>query len=161
MAFEQAKQDFLLRLAKESDCKTVWEWANDPVTRSTSFSSDFIPWENHVQWFKAKLLDSSCLFYIVEDKNLSLIGQVRYETKEKQAVVSIALAPEARGKGYASSILHISSQKAFESTTVETIYAYIKPDNIPSLRAFAKANFINNGLVRVNNHQAFEFILHR
>jgi RimJ/RimL family protein N-acetyltransferase len=161
MAFEQAKQDFLLRLAKESDCKTVWEWANDSVTRSTSFSSDFIPWGKHIQWFKEKLLDSNCLFYIVEDIHSSLIGQVRYQIEGKQAVISIALASEARGKGYAVPILLKSLQKVFENTTVEMIRAYIKPNNTPSLRAFAKANFVNNGLVYMNSHQAFEFILHR
>jgi UDP-2,4-diacetamido-2,4,6-trideoxy-beta-L-altropyranose hydrolase len=161
MAFNRTDQDFLLRLASDSDCRTVWEWANDPVTRSASFSSDFIPWENHVKWFKAKLLDINCLFYIVEDISSSLIGQVRYEIEEKQAVVSIGLASESRGKGYASPILCKSSQKLFENTAVEIIHAYIKPNNTPSLRAFAKANFINNGLVHMNNHQAFEFILHR
>jgi RimJ/RimL family protein N-acetyltransferase len=161
MDVNQVDQNFLLRLANKSDCKTVWEWANDPVTRSASFSSDYIPWENHVKWFEAKLLDPNCLFYVVEDKNSSLIGQVRYEIEKNQAVVGIALASESRGKGYASPILRKSSQKAFESTTIEIIRAYIKPNNVPSLHAFAKANFTNNGLVYVHNHQAFEFMLYR
>lgn len=154
-------QDFLLRLATSSDCKTVWEWANDPVTRNASFSSDIIPWEDHVNWFNTKLADKNCLFYIVEDENSNLIGQVRFEIEESQAIVSVSLAAESRGKGFASPILQVSSRKAFENTVVETIRAYIKPTNSPSIRAFIKANFVRNGLVLTHNQQAFEFVLYR
>ena len=155
------EQTFLLRLATTSDCKTVWEWANDPVTRNASFSSEIIPWENHVNWFNIKLMDKNWLFYIIEDKNSTLIGQVRFQIEENHAIVSVSLAIESRGKGFASPILQISSKKVFENTAVKTIRAYIKPTNTSSIQAFVKANFISNGLVLTHNHESLEFVLYR
>ena len=161
MGTTSMEQTFLLRLATTSDCKTVWEWANDPVTRNASFSSEIIPWENHVNWFNIKLMDKNCLFYIIEDKNSTLIGQVRFQIEENHAIVSVSLAIESRGKGFASPILQISSKKVFENTAVKTIRAYIKPTNTSSIQAFVKANFISNGLVLTHNHESLEFVLYR
>ncbi|MBI4644486.1 MAG: UDP-2,4-diacetamido-2,4,6-trideoxy-beta-L-altropyranose hydrolase, partial [Deltaproteobacteria bacterium] len=54
-----------LRAAVKDDCRMLWEWANDPEVRKNSFSSDPIPWEQHVSWFESKLRDPGYLFFIV------------------------------------------------------------------------------------------------
>ena len=46
-----------LRRAGPDDCATLWEWANDPLTRAQSFSPTAIPWDSHVAWFEARLAD--------------------------------------------------------------------------------------------------------
>jgi RimJ/RimL family protein N-acetyltransferase len=161
MALNHISHEFTFRRAGESDCKKVWDLSNDPVVRNASFSSDSIPWENHIQWFAAKLLDANCFFYIIETMDESFIGQVRYDIQDKQAIVSVALTSQYRGKGYASRVLYKSTQAIFESTTVDLIRAYIKPDNTVSLRAFTKSGFASAGTVDVRGHQALEFILRR
>jgi RimJ/RimL family protein N-acetyltransferase len=161
MAFNQSDRDFTIRLANESDCRAVWELANDPVVRRASFSSEAIPWESHVQWFKTKLLDAHCLFYVAEDDASPFIGQVRYEIEDKQAVVSIALTAGYRGKGYASLILYQSARNVFERAAAEIIRAYIKPDNASSLRAFTKAGFTGGESAYVRGNQALGFVLRR
>ena len=139
----------------------IWEWANDPTIRSVSFSSEPISWERHSQWFRAKLMDSNCLFFIALDADGIPIGQIRYELQAAQAVVSVALASGQRGKGYGVYIIRSASRQIFESTFVELIHAYIKPDNLSSIRAFTKAGFSDFGSVDVNGNFARDYRIHR
>jgi RimJ/RimL family protein N-acetyltransferase len=150
-----------LRFVNAEDCKRIWEWANDPTIRSVSFSSEPIPWENHCRWFSAKLLDPNCLFFIALSPGNIPIGQIRYEVNGKEAVVSVSLAPDQRGKGYGSHVIQLASQNLFSSTSVELIHAYIKPDNLSSIRAFARAGFSDSGFVEVRGSLALDYIMRR
>jgi UDP-2,4-diacetamido-2,4,6-trideoxy-beta-L-altropyranose hydrolase len=149
-----------LRAAQEADCIMIYEWANDEVTRSVSFSTDPIPWEDHQTWYKAKLTDSNSLIYIALDPELSPVGMVRYQLEGTEAIVSINLASNQRGKGYGSKILRLASNRVFQDTKVSLIHAYIKPDNSPSIHAFTKAGFFEKGIVDFQGNQACHFILH-
>lgn len=159
MTLNQNNLRFKIRLATAADCRAVWELANDPVVRAASFSSEPIPWEIHVNWFHRKLADANCLFYLAEDADSALVGQARYDIEARQAVVSIALIAAYRGKGYAAETLRRASRMVFESGAADLIRAYVKPDNAPSLRAFARAGFVENGSVPQRGIPAVEFIL--
>jgi RimJ/RimL family protein N-acetyltransferase len=150
-----------LRLVQAGDCSMIWEWANDPTIRSVSFSSEPIPWESHSKWFFAKLLDPNCLFFMVLGPNDIPIGQIRYEVDGNEAVVSVSLAPGQRGKGYGSQVIQSASQKVFDSTHVELIHAYVKPNNLSSIRAFTSAGFSDSGLVEVRRNLARDYIIQR
>ena len=139
----------------------IWEWANDPVARSVSFSSDPIAWESHSRWFAAKLMDPCCLFFIVLNPSDIPIGQIRFEVVENEAVISISLAPDQRGKGYGSGIIQFASQNVFASTNVEAIHAYIKPGNQSSIRAFTRAGFSDSGSVEIRGNLARKYTLQR
>lgn len=146
---------------RPEDCQLIWEWANDPVTRAVSFSSEPILWEGHVPWFSAKLADSNCMFFMVLDAHDLPIGQIRLEVDESEATISVALAPSQRGKGYGARIIQLASQKVFDRMQIEIIHAYIKPDNTASIRAFAKAGFSKAGIITVHGNQALDFVLLR
>jgi UDP-2,4-diacetamido-2,4,6-trideoxy-beta-L-altropyranose hydrolase len=150
-----------LRSVTAEDCKMIWEWANDPTIRSVSFSSEPISWEYHSQWFQAKLIDSNCLFFIALDADGIPIGQIRYELQATEAVVSVSLAFGQRGKGYGVHIIQSASQQVFESTAVRLIHAYIKPDNLSSIRAFTRAGFSDFGPVNVNGNFARDYRIQR
>lgn len=139
----------------------IWDWANDPAVRAVSFSSETIPWESHSQWFHTKLLDPDCLFYIALGPDDMPIGQIRYQVEDAEAVVSVSLAPDQRGKGYGSQVIQFASQKVFADTSVERIHAYIKPDNVSSLAAFSRAGFSDSGLIKLHGSAAKDYILQR
>lgn len=159
MSFARVAPEFTLRLADEADCEKVWRLANDPVVRAVSFSSQPISWETHVAWFRARLADPRCLFYVAEGADSAFIGQARYEIEDGEAVVSIAVCAEWRGRGYAPCILQSSAQSVFAGGGIRRIRAYVKPENAASLRAFAKAGYRENGLTSVRGQSAVEFIL--
>jgi RimJ/RimL family protein N-acetyltransferase len=104
-------------------------------------------------------MDPNCLFFIALNAHGIPIGQIRYELKAAEAVVSVSLAFGQRGQGYGASIIESASRQVFESTAVKLIHAYIKPDNLSSIRAFTRAGFSDSGQVEVNGIVARDYKL--
>jgi UDP-2,4-diacetamido-2,4,6-trideoxy-beta-L-altropyranose hydrolase len=148
----------LLRPVIEDDCEILWHWANDPVIRSVSFSSESISWTDHVQWFTSKLCDQNCVFYIALNPDNVAIGQVRYDITQKEATISLALAESFRGQGYGSNLILLGCKKLGQNLGVERINAYVKPDNLASIRAFLKSGFKEVGKKIVYDQQALHLI---
>jgi UDP-2,4-diacetamido-2,4,6-trideoxy-beta-L-altropyranose hydrolase len=152
---------FYLRHLKESDGQLLWKWANDPDVRAASFLSNPVEWDYHIQWFQSKLTDNLCQFYIAINDTGNSIGQVRYDIDDREAVISISLDSAFRGKGYGTEVIRKSSQKLFSSSNVEKIHAYVKPDNMASVKAFMKAGFKLSGTTVVKGQEALHFVLAR
>src|SRR4051812_17059377 len=93
-----------LRRVRPEDCRQLWEWANDPVTRRDSFSSESIPWATHVEWFEQLLVDPNRAAYIAT-MNGESVGQIRFDRSRAPAVVSVSIAPEHRGQGLATAVI--------------------------------------------------------
>ena len=130
-----------LRPVSHEDCRMIWQWANDPEVRAASFSADSITYENHVDWFQVKLNDPNCYFFLAENSQHESVGQVRFDLKGSQATISVSLSRKFRGQGYGSELIRLSSQKIFEVSNADVIHAYIKKENVVSLKAFQKAGF--------------------
>jgi UDP-2,4-diacetamido-2,4,6-trideoxy-beta-L-altropyranose hydrolase len=151
-----------LRRVHEEDCRLIWEWANDPNVRAVSFSSEPIQWEEHVKWFKLKVNDSRCLFYIAINNDDVAIGQLRYSIKDNnEATISISIDPKFRGYGYGSKLIRTSSEEILNVSNISVIHAYIKEDNEASIRAFKKAGYGNIGRMIVNGHQVIHLAFRR
>lgn len=139
------------RSAEDSDSKFVWELANDPLVRGVSFSSDLIPWEDHQVWFSGRLADENCLFYIVENDKGEKVGQIRFELKDEGWVISLSIVKEFRGHGLGSEIIRSGSHLLFDTKPeTDKIFAYIKNDNIASVRVFEKAGYKHQGPASIN-----------
>lgn len=147
-----------LRPVIEDDCEILWHWANDPVIRSVSFVSEYISWSDHVQWFTSKLCDQNCVFYIALNQDNVPIGQVRYEITHKEATISLGLAESFRGQGYGSNLILLSCQKLGQNSVVEKINAYVKPNNLASIRAFLKSGFQEVGKKTICDQQTVHLI---
>jgi RimJ/RimL family protein N-acetyltransferase len=131
----------LLRSALEEDCRLIWQWANDPEVRAVSFSSKPIPWEEHVAWFRAKLIDPNCHFWIGLIENQDALGQVRFDVHDSAATISVGLDKKYRRMNLGALFILSACQKLFHKVPVETIHAYIKETNSGSIRAFERAGF--------------------
>jgi RimJ/RimL family protein N-acetyltransferase len=137
-----------LRPVERDDAALLHGWANDPVTRRMSFSTEAIPLEAHLAWLDARLRDPDCLFYVVHvvcgagDAEGEPVGQVRFDLEPGgDAQISISLAPERRGQGMAAAAIRLASRAAFATGRVGRIRAEIRAENAASLRAFAKAGY--------------------
>lgn len=150
-----------LRAAREEDCGLLWEWANDPEVRSVSFSSDPIPWEHHVQWFKSRLASAHCQILIAIDGNESPVGQARFDINGKEAIISIGVDRKFRSKGLGTEMIRLAVQQLFNGSDVDVVHAHIKPDNEASIKAFKKAGFEFLSKIDVKGHKALHFILRR
>jgi pseudaminic acid synthase len=147
------------RRAESKDCHLIWRWANDAQVRAVSFSSEPIPWEDHVGWFEARLVDPTCIFLIATDDVGTPVGQIRFEIEGNDARISISLDEHQRGQGLGPRLINLASRRIFRELDVDTVVAFIKPGNVASVRAFQKAGFANAGIVRFNQHTAIKMRL--
>jgi len=150
-----------LRRVGKDNCRLLWEWANDPDVRAVSFSSEPIPWEQHVKWFNSKLNDPRCIFYIAVNSDDVPVGQIRYDTEDNKAVVSISIDRKFRGKGYGSRLVWLASRRLFDVSNVDTIHAYVKQGNEASVGTFVKAGFREVETGMIHGHQAAHLMLLR
>lgn len=150
-----------LRPATFEDCRLLWEWANEPAVRAASFSTELIPWEEHVNWLRRKVSEPGCHHYIIVlSGNDFPIGQVRLDSMGNEAEIHVSIASDLHGHGYGSQAILMASKHLFKETVITRIYANIKPDNGNSVRAFTKAGFKPDGPVKeVKGHKAVQMVL--
>jgi len=148
-----------LRLAKAEDCQMVFRWANDPEVRQASFSSEVVPWEAHVAWFRGQLQNDGNLYFVVETETGRPIGQVRFALTRGEATVSTSLDSTARAKGFGSAAIALASRHVMEQSGVKLIHAYIKPGNSLSQQAFARAGYTLQGPTAIMQHPAIHMTL--
>jgi UDP-2,4-diacetamido-2,4,6-trideoxy-beta-L-altropyranose hydrolase len=130
-----------LRPATINDARKIWEWTNDPETRSASFSSDLIAWETHLAWMHDVLSDFRVRIYLAEVCG-EAVGVVRFEAADNESnFISLALAPCARGRGLGSKLVEKGAEMIARETGRYSIHAYVKPANRRSCRIFDRAGF--------------------
>ncbi len=138
---------FESRVTSIDDMGLYFLWANNRVVRSNAFSSGLILWDDHVDWFKMKLLDDSCFMYVIE-KDTEAIGQVRFDIENKKVVVGYSLDSRFRGKGYGVGVLQCAIYSVTRAMGRSFILqAQVKESNYPSLRVFQKLGFYDASYV--------------
>lgn len=135
-------EEFSIGIAIIEDMKDVFNLSNDELVRKNSFNQDKILWKNHQNWFKNKISDSNCIFYVIKDQDNNLISQVRFDKQGDEADISISISPKFRGKGLGSKILKVTSEKVINENSLKKINAYVKIENAVSKIAFEKAGYI-------------------
>lgn len=125
-----------VRLANITDRQNVFDLSNDDMVRQNSINKNKILWENHVKWFDERIKNVEEPFFIVENEKNDFVAQVRFDKKEYN-LISISISSKYRGKGLASYIIRVCSEKSGLSPVV----AYVKQENVSSLKAFKKAGY--------------------
>lgn len=131
-----------IRDATQSDCRLLWRWVNEPHVRTSAFRSEWIPWREHVAWFKRKMGDTKCRIYILENDAGRAVGQVRFDRRDDgTAEVDINIDAHHRGRGYGTEALQRACRRLFGEAPLTAVVARIKVTNAASIRAFEKAGF--------------------
>ena len=132
-----------LRRANSGDLDFLFNLRNEEAVRSVSFNSDPIDLETHRKWLEKKFAGNESVLLVAEI-NSQPVAQVRFDwSDDGSAEVNIAVTEKFRGQGHGTDILQKSSAMFLEEfPKCAGIYAYIKPDNIVSIRSFTKAGYI-------------------
>src|SRR5438093_6027980 len=101
----------MLRPATQKDCRSIWLWRNHPQARRWSFHPEKISYQNHCQWFKAKINSPLTKIYIGCNKRGQRIGQVRFDQREAKVIVSITLNPRYYGRGLGSHLIKAATSR--------------------------------------------------
>lgn len=145
------EQELSYRLATSDDLMLYFNWANHPDTRANGFNPAPIPLEQHKEWFLKKIDDGENQLFVFEKDNVPL-GQVRLSKSDaKTALISFSVDSNFTGKGYGLIILKMAIETALASGFCTRFDAYVKPENIPSLKVFERLNFYYNPDTTINN----------
>jgi UDP-2,4-diacetamido-2,4,6-trideoxy-beta-L-altropyranose hydrolase len=154
-----AGQRLKLRTILAEDCEMVWKWANDYSVRAASFSEALIPWEEHIRWFQDRI--SRPYFYIALNQDDLPVGQVRFDPKGTEMVISLMIDGAWRNRGYGVTLIRTACKEIFLNSDIKAIHAYLKPDNEASRRVFIRAGFKEMGDSVQHGYLAKHFILEK
>jgi RimJ/RimL family protein N-acetyltransferase len=129
-----------LRPASHDDSEQLLAWRNDPRTRAASLNTDEVTRDEHERWL-VRSLDATDRTVFVAELDGRPVGTVRLDDGgRRQLEVSLTVAPEWRGKGIASQLLHAVEATAGARGAVRLV-ARIKASNDASVRAFKNAGW--------------------
>jgi UDP-2,4-diacetamido-2,4,6-trideoxy-beta-L-altropyranose hydrolase len=129
-----------VRRATMDDAARLHLWRNDDAVRAVSFSSEPIPYDDHCRWLERAVSDPNRII-LVGTLSQTPVGTVRYDIAGDRATVSVVVPREAQGRGIGTALLDAGEAYLGNVARVARIDAEIKPDNVASLRLFARAGF--------------------
>ncbi|MDD6361876.1 MAG: GNAT family protein [Lachnospiraceae bacterium] len=137
---------YLLREAVPSDCRLLYDWRMDPVTRAGSFGHDTFPYEEHEKWFR-KLMEDPCRkqFILLRLPAATPAAQLRLDLLGQEAEISYSVAASERGKGLGTLLIQMAVSHARNVSGIRTLTAEVLPDNTASRRIFEKCGFHLSG----------------
>jgi N-acetylneuraminate synthase len=147
---------FTARPATLEDARFVWSVNNHPTTRAQSMSTGDIPWESHLAWFQARLANPDCAFLIGLSADQP-IGVARFDVAGGEAVISLAVSADHRGRGLGRRLIRSITDAALARADVRVAVAYTRPTNTASRRAFAHDGYREIGAVDMGGVEMFRF----
>jgi len=133
--------DIQLRPAAVGDAQMIYAWRNSPAVRAVSHAQAPIDYETHLAWVQATIANPDRCLLVAEDAGQA-IGVVRFDRREREALISIYLAPDQIGRGRGGSVIRQSCVVIAERwPTLTSVHAEIQENNLQSIHSFAAAGF--------------------
>jgi N-acetylneuraminate synthase len=136
-------------LPTEADARRAMAWRNDPHTRLMSFHreprlwDDF--WADYLRWM------SEAPGPVFAWSGGLRVGFLRFASMEplqgaadRWVVISINIAPEARGRGMGLACL-VAAEPLLGRAGVSGVYAEVRTENTASMRMFEAAGYASLG----------------
>lgn len=141
--------DITLRRADLTDRERVFEYNCSPDVRAVSASSSAVSYSEHVRWFSKRIVDPASPIWIIEQYGES-VGTVRIDVRDgMNAKISIALAPQARGRGIGSYAVVAACTKWCGAVVAE----------IHEVNTRSQACFTACGFAKIGRREAFDIYL--
>lgn len=157
--FNLFKKNLILRKVNFEDALEIFNLSNDEVVRKNSFNPQKIEWGNHLMWLKKKLEDENSIYFAVINDLNGFYGLVRFDIDpiNKVAIIGISLKKNIRGIGLSSFIINKAVNELLKIKSAKLIKAFIKDENIPSIKSFEKAKFVllDNLIIKGNKSKVY------
>ncbi len=130
-----------IRPADLNDCKSLFDWLSDELSRTMFFNGSSQSIEEHEVWFKNFLSNVDRVLYVGE-LGYKKLGVCRFDFMESEMLteVSINMNPSMRGSGLEEKFLFESIECYLEKNKYNLL-AKVKPNNLTSLNVFKSAGF--------------------
>jgi RimJ/RimL family protein N-acetyltransferase len=90
-------------------------------------------------------------FAVVARERDAVVGTVTlegYEPVARVARLGIELHPDARGRGLGTDAVRTVVRYAFDQCNLRRVWLGVQADNLPALRSYSKAGFVEEGRLR-------------
>lgn len=129
-------KDYVLKKISFDDYPILLDWANDPITRSSSFNTDIIDVEEHKEFIKSVIEDKNknqFIFYI-DNQPLGTIREKRLSNNNLE--LSYTVSPKNRNKNIGSKMMmkYLDGKKGI-------FICRIKKNNPASMKMVIKCGF--------------------
>lgn len=128
------------------------EWFNDPELARLLDRSRQISQEEHEKWFAELQRRSDCAYFAVEDPHRNHIGNVwlhDIDRKNGKAELRVVLGESGSvGRGCGTEAIKALVHHAFTDLGLQRVYAFVLETNPRAKKAFEKAGFSVEGLLR-------------
>ena len=130
-----------IRPADLNDCKSLFDWLSDELSRTMFFNGSSQSIEEHEVWFKNFLSNVDRVLYVGE-LGYKKLGVCRFDFMDSEMLteVSINMNPSMRGSGLEEKFLFESIECYLEKNKYNLL-AKVKPNNLTSLNVFKSAGF--------------------
>jgi UDP-2,4-diacetamido-2,4,6-trideoxy-beta-L-altropyranose hydrolase len=134
----------VLRRATAEDCRNLYIWRNDEVTRRYSGDSLPISWETHTQWFSNVIVRADRLL-VIGERDSCPVGVLRFDLDGRQATISVYLVPGNQDSGLGTALIEAGTRYLAQHTPeIAEIIAHVSVHNRASKGAFEGAGYIIN-----------------
>lgn len=128
------------RDAMETDARRVWDWRAASDLERFALAPRRTGYADHVAWFRAALHDPKRIFRVLLCGNLPC-GYLRLDMcAQGDARVSLCLAPDARRRGLAATLL-AEAERQGRARALGALWAEVHPENAGSLACFERAGY--------------------
>jgi spore coat polysaccharide biosynthesis predicted glycosyltransferase SpsG/RimJ/RimL family protein N-acetyltransferase len=129
------------RPAAVSDSALLLAWRNDPDVREASRSMDPVAPEEHKRWLAGVLADPQRTLLVVEVGG-EPAGTVRFDRRDDDAEISVAVAPGRRHRGIGSRAIREAAELELAARpSLRRILVEVQERNDRSLRTFEGAGY--------------------
>lgn len=130
-----------MRRAVMEDAELLFIWVNEQSVRANSFSQEPVLWQDHLDWFKKRLVSETCFILILEQAGVP-VGQLRFDLNNDSAwEIDYSVAIEHRGMGFGKKVISRGVEFLRKSGRIEQILAKVKVSNPGSARVFRTQGF--------------------
>jgi diamine N-acetyltransferase len=137
-----------LRAPEPEDLEMLYEWENMLEyweTGNTRQPYSRFALKQYIIQCDQDIYSSQHLRLMIQDQRTGItVGTVDlfdFDIHHSRIALGLFVAPEHKGKGYATSALHLTESYVFDFLKINQLYCHIATNNTPSIRMFTKENF--------------------
>ncbi len=138
---------------RREDSETMHRWINDAETVRFNAPYTPVPWESHARWFEGIGTTPSKIVLAIRTANdLPAIGVVQLidiHPIHRSAELTVRIGSrDDRGKGYGTEALTLALDFAWRDLNLQRVWLRVFTSNGRAIRAYEKAGFEREGVMR-------------
>lgn len=136
------------------DTHLIVKWRNDANVKKNLYSQSDLTEAQHINWFHNQVSTGRCSQFIIEENSpggrpLGTVFIKNIDQNNQKGEFGIFIGEEwGRGKGYASLATALILDHAFKELKLNRVYLTVFCDNLPAIKAYERAGFLKEGLLR-------------